>query len=78
MVSSRHFSKGLLAIVAIQGLTACASLRSENPPVCDGRHRRPANPYGSILVAPSTPDAVAPAPDAPEAVEGTDAMGGCA
>jgi len=32
-------------------LAACATA-SDKPAVCDGRHRRPANPNGSVLVAP--------------------------
>jgi len=38
-------------------LTGCASLKDPEPPVCDGHHRRPANPYGSVLdgAAPPAP-----------------------
>ena len=54
-------------------LTGCASLKDPEPPVCDGRHRRPANPYGSVLDGAS--------PDSP--LEGADTgrvetSGGCA
>ena len=36
-------------------LPACAS-RTTAPPSCDGKHRRPANPYGSVLGGPSPVD----------------------
>ena len=42
----------LLILTLLVG--GCASARGDIPPGCDGRDRRPANPYGSILV-PSTP-----------------------
>lgn len=53
-------------------LTGCASLGGDDAPVCDGRHRRPANPHGSTLVpapAPPQPSGTAP-PSGPS--------GGCA
>ena len=47
-------------MVAVSG---CATGQDAKPPVCDGRHRRPANPYGSVL--PSIPTGpVAPPPRA--------------
>lgn len=44
-----------LSIVALGALAAsgCAGAHIAKPAVCDGKHRRPANPYGSIL--PSLP-----------------------
>ena len=39
-------------------LAACATASPKTLAVCDGRHRRPANPTGSVL-------AVAPAPPQP-------------
>ena len=30
-------------------LCACASNPNQTPPVCDGKHTRPANLYGSVL-----------------------------
>ncbi len=51
--------------LAALALSACAQLpTSPNPPVCDGRHRRPANLYGSVLTSPPPvqPEAT-PAPD---------------
>jgi hypothetical protein len=40
-----------LAIIALGALTlsGCAGSHLSKPPVCDGKHRRPANLYGSIL-----------------------------
>ena len=48
-------------IVLVLALGGCASLGKEKAPVCDGKHRRPANLYGSVL-DPAAPPA-APAPD---------------
>lgn len=61
----------LAALVAL--LTGCASLGGEDPPVCDGRHRRPANPLDSTLVV-----APAPTPAAPQAAPAAPPDGGCA
>jgi hypothetical protein len=36
-------------------LAACASGPPSPPKTCDGRHRRPGNPYGSVLQAPPAP-----------------------
>jgi hypothetical protein len=40
-----------IAVVAsvILALAGCAHSPDGKPAVCDGRHRRPANPYGSVL-----------------------------
>lgn len=50
-----------LAVVAwaVVALAGCAHKNPDGKPaVCDGRHRRPANPYGSVLpVFPSQADA---------------------
>lgn len=56
-----------LAWLAALALSACAQLpTSPNPPVCDGRHRRPANLYGSVLTpAPPTQPEATPGPDIP-------------
>ncbi len=40
-------------------LTGCAT-QDPKPAVCDGKHRRPANPYGSVL--PNIPNANAATP----------------
>jgi hypothetical protein len=39
----------LLIAMALGG---CATTTSNSLPVCDGKHRRPANPHGSVLNAP--------------------------
>lgn len=49
----------LVAMLAIP-LGGCATAPDGKPAVCDGHHRRPANPYGSVLpmtpgVAPQSP-----------------------
>lgn len=53
-------------IVAVSG---CATGHDAKPPVCDGRQRRPANPYGSVLpsipTGPAAPPARAGAPPPP-------------
>lgn len=61
-----------LAAIVAAPLAGCASLGGDDSPVCDGRHRRPANPHGSTLVpapAPPPPSGTAP-PSGPS--------GGCA
>jgi hypothetical protein len=45
----------LPAAAACLILAACASAPPAPPKTCDGRHRRPANPYGSVLQAPPAP-----------------------
>lgn len=49
--------------VALLLLAGCAH-REPKPATCDGKHRRPANPYGSVL--PNIPGADAKAPAAAE------------
>lgn len=51
----------IVAVACLATLSGCASLRPEKPPVCDGKDRRPANPYGSVLAPSATPTAPAPA-----------------
>lgn len=56
-----------LTLLALLSLTACAALQADPAPTCDGRHRRPANPHGSVLgassaAAPLTPMGSAPTP----------------
>ena len=36
-------------VFALAMLAACAHSPDGKPAVCDGHHRRPANPYGSVL-----------------------------
>lgn len=56
--------QSLILAVAL-ALAGCASVRSDKAPVCDGKHRRPANLYGSVL-DPSAPPAPAPSVQHPE------------
>jgi hypothetical protein len=42
---ARHWFLPWLALV----ISACAN-QIATLPVCDGEHRRPANPYGSVLI----------------------------
>lgn len=67
----------LAALLPILG--GCASLTADRLPVCDGQTRRPANPYGSVLLPPA-PAAPEPAAGPVESSESpTDgATGGCA
>lgn len=57
----------LILAAAATSLTGCASLGGDDAPVCGGRHRRPANPHGSTLVA---------APPQPQTSETAPASGG--
>ncbi len=75
MPSLRTSSRVVSIALAVQALSACATFRTADPPVCDGRHRRPANPYGSIL-SPAAPYAPAPAADASSTID--PGAGGCA
>lgn len=50
----------IVLLIAVVLQTGCASLQTQRPPVCDGRHLRPANPYGSVLAG-SAP-AIEPGP----------------
>ena len=81
-MSPLRTASGLVSIALIlPALAGCATPGDPKPPVCDGRHRRPANPHGSILsvVLPPKPDAQQARPATPggETTEHTDA-GGCA
>ena len=40
-------------------LGGCSTLANDKAPVCNGKHRRPANLYGSVL-NPASPPAAAP------------------
>jgi hypothetical protein len=70
----------LAALLPLVG--GCASLTADRPPVCDGQARRPANPYGSVLLPPppvALEPPVGPAADPaepPESLPGG-ATGGC-
>ena len=63
----------LFAVLAVAlALAGCATHAEPKPAVCDGKHRRPANPYGSVL--PTPPDAKAVAPTTPGPQSSLDAM----
>ncbi len=58
----------ILVVSAAVVLGGCSTLANEKAPVCDGRHRRPANLYGSVLnPAPSPAAAPSSAPSSPTA-----------
>lgn len=65
--------RSLILIAAFSlALGGCSTLAKEKPPICDGKHRRPANPYGSVLdptAPPATAPAAATAPDKLSAAE---------
>ena len=45
--------KAILPVLLILAASGCASTSPQKAPVCDGKHRRAANLYGSVLpVAP--------------------------
>jgi hypothetical protein len=46
MIRTAH---ALPLIACLLFTAACASGQASPPTTCDGRHRRPANPYGSVL-----------------------------
>jgi len=50
----------LLLLMMSVALAGCSTLQKEKAPVCDGKHRRPANLYGSVL-DPAAPPTSAPA-----------------
>ena len=56
-------TKLFVAAVVALALAGCATHSEPKPAVCDGKHRRPANPYGSVL--PTAPEAKAVAPTTP-------------
>jgi hypothetical protein len=60
-----------LAVLAAAAASrpGCASRGGDAAPGCDGRHRRPANPHGSTLIA-------APAPPQPQPSEAAPPSGG--
>lgn len=74
----------LFLIAALLPLVGgCATLTADRLPVCDGQARRPANPYGSVLLPPAPPapePPIAPATDPSERDEpqADSATGGCA
>ncbi|WP_303699550.1 hypothetical protein [Brevundimonas naejangsanensis] len=71
----------LAALLPLVG--GCASLTADGLPVCDGQARRPANPYGSVLLPPAPPGLEQPVGHSTDPVEPPEshtdiATGGCA
>jgi hypothetical protein len=73
---SRGFRLAAIVVTLAGPLAGCATSKTPKLAVCDGQHKRPANPYGSIL--PGAPPVVyvpgkkgvpvpVPAPPAPGA-----------
>jgi hypothetical protein len=60
-----------LALLTVLVLVSGCATAEPKPAVCDGKHRRPANPYGTVLQAtpasttPPAPSTVAPKPPGP-------------
>ena len=48
----------------LAGLLGGCQANGHKPTVCDGKHRRTANPYGSVLVEGSAPTAQSATPSA--------------
>jgi|GEM_PF-3527065 len=67
-----------LALILVLGhvLGGCAGHRSAEPPGCGSGPRRPANPYGSVLVAAPAPGAL-PKADAEIQPDSAPEPGGC-
>ena len=51
--------RAAVCMVIALALAGCAGLGPEKAPVCDGKHRRPANLYGSVLDSAAPPTAAA-------------------
>lgn len=68
----------VLTLVAVVALGGCSTFRTTEPPVCDGRHRRPANLYGSVLDPTPAPIAAEPAgePDTSDSAPASPSSGG--
>jgi hypothetical protein len=70
---ARHFA--MLAVVLAN--TGCASTKADKVAICDGKHRRPANAYGTVLPtiplpgAPAAASPPTPDPDKPPAATAT-------
>lgn len=58
----------ILVAFGAMALSGCMGTHIKPPPVCDGKHRRTANPNGSILPSLPVPQpaSAAPRPDQPE------------
>lgn len=58
----------LVIAVVVLALGGCSTMGRERAPVCDGKHRRPANLYGSVLDPAAQPAAAPAKPDKLSAV----------
>lgn len=58
----------LLFVLTVLALAGCSTVGGEKAPVCDGKHRRPANFYGSVLAPAAQPVAAPAKPDKLSAV----------
>jgi len=69
----------LLLATLLPLVGGCATLTADRLPVCDGQARRPANPYGSVLLPPAlaAPETAAD-PVGSSAAPADSATGGCA
>lgn len=65
----------LALLVTVLALLAGCAADTQKLSVCDGKHRREANPYGSVL--PGAPAATAGASSAPPAKLDARQGGGC-
>jgi type IV secretion system protein VirB7 len=50
-----------ILILIAMAASGCATSSADKLPVCDGKHRRPANPNGSVLDPSSPPTGTGPA-----------------
>lgn len=62
-----------LPLLLVLLLTGCATTNAQKLAVCDGKHRRPANPYGSVLPTAVLPGEPTPASAAASAKPGASA-----
>lgn len=68
----------LICLITIIALSGCASVGKTKAPVCDGKHRRPANLYGSVLDPAAPPQSASPkATAAPEKLSALQGHGSC-
>ena len=64
----KRYAVAALLIVGSFGLNGCVGQKLAKLSVCDGKHLRPGNPYGSILPGAPIPPITAPAgPGSPTA-----------
>lgn len=67
-----------LCLIAVLALGGCASVGKTKASVCDGKHRRPANLYGSVIDPAAPPQGAPPkAATTPEKVSALSTYGSC-